>query len=954
MKKIFIFLILMTVVVAPLIAEEFFGQNKIQYKDFDWKILSTAHFKIYYYDGMDSLSLYAANIVENAYDSLIIYFNIQPENKIPIILYRSHADFEQTNVTPEILEEWVGGFTEILRDRMVIPFTGDYEEFRHVLVHELNHAFQFALMKKGSMDNFIEQYMYTIPLWYVEGMSEYYSLGMDPECDMFLYDAFINDTFPSFEDIDYSGYGVYKYGQGIIYYIAQTYGDKAVPKVLTYTKSTKSFKKGIEKALGVNLSMLEKEFRHFMIKRYAKVADKHSPNPAIGWSLKLEHKQDFTFAEGASISPDGNYIVYITNSSGYIDLYITSLFPDDRAKKILSFGKTGIFESMHYTRPYFGWDKNSEKIVFSAKREGQDYIYIYNVKKGKMEKHIKMANLDGIFYTVFGDSVSLYFSGISKGYTDIYYYNMETKEVLKITNDVYVDWMPIFIDGTMYFVSDRPDEGKDWIAGDYAIFKYESSDSIIRVSPRMKGIESVSVYKNKFYFSATQNGEYVLFRMDTLGNLERISDIYSSVKSPTVSANGRIAYLLYHERSWDIWVADDVDDIPAYNFNTQLQTISKSLISPIFYNGDYKQEKRSVAFGIDWIGGMLLYNSITGPMGYLVGYVSDDLGDNKIAFAFSGQDQDNLDVEVGYWYLPKRIDIGLFGIYQRYMYYIGSDGYYYYYGKYGITGLGTMISYPIDRFNRFDIYGDFSVYSYQEMAIDPYYNSYWSLPLSAEVSNFYIEYIKDNALWGYYAPFAGTLMRIGIYTTLVNEDHFITDYDATEVYSRYLRTDLRYYIRTSKRSNLAFRALSYDNLINNGQELEIYDEYLHFPYFYSGDIEYFLGKVFNEELYYLKGNHIRVLQAEYRFPFIDKIEPSCGGNLGMIRGSVFVDFIDANTDMYSSFLSYDNALVHSLIEYGLGFRIFTMGILIKTDFIWATDIKYNDFLGISITFGPEF
>ena len=102
--------------------------------------------------------------------------------RVPIILYGSHNDFAQTNVTPELIDAGTGGFTEVLRNRVVLPFTGSYEDLRHVVVHELMHAFMFDMLYGGSAASLIaRQSFFSVPLWFAEGMAEYFSLGMESE-----------------------------------------------------------------------------------------------------------------------------------------------------------------------------------------------------------------------------------------------------------------------------------------------------------------------------------------------------------------------------------------------------------------------------------------------------------------------------------------------------------------------------------------------------------------------------------------------------------------------------------------------------------------------------------------------------------------------------------------------------------------------------------------------------
>jgi len=190
-----------------------FGKNKVQYSDFDFKYQETKHFKIYFSSGGEQISEFVANVAENFYKKIRKKFKYNLKRKIPIIVYNSHNDFKQTNVIMELIEQEVGGFTEIFKDRVVIPYQGSMEDLRHVVEHELVHAIVFEMIY-GS--NILEtmmslQNMIRIPLWFMEGLAEYESLDWDYKSDMFVRDAVINDNI-HFYGGDLYGFLVYKGG----------------------------------------------------------------------------------------------------------------------------------------------------------------------------------------------------------------------------------------------------------------------------------------------------------------------------------------------------------------------------------------------------------------------------------------------------------------------------------------------------------------------------------------------------------------------------------------------------------------------------------------------------------------------------------------------------------------------------------------------------------------------
>jgi hypothetical protein len=88
-----------------------------------------------------------------------------------------------------VLGEGTGGVTEGARRRVVMPMAATLGDTDHVLGHELVHAFQYDLLGPN-----IEG----LPLWFIEGMAEYMSLGpRDSQTAMWLRDAAIENRLPA-------------------------------------------------------------------------------------------------------------------------------------------------------------------------------------------------------------------------------------------------------------------------------------------------------------------------------------------------------------------------------------------------------------------------------------------------------------------------------------------------------------------------------------------------------------------------------------------------------------------------------------------------------------------------------------------------------------------------------------------------------------------------------------
>src|SRR6478672_7218485 len=133
---------------SRLDAQQYFGQNQVQYKHFNWRVLETEHFLVHYYPEEKQAVTAAARMAERSYARLSKILGHQFREKKPIILFSSRADFGQNNVTGD-LGEGTGGVTESQRHRLILPLTGDLGSFEHVLAHEMVHEFQYDVFARG-------------------------------------------------------------------------------------------------------------------------------------------------------------------------------------------------------------------------------------------------------------------------------------------------------------------------------------------------------------------------------------------------------------------------------------------------------------------------------------------------------------------------------------------------------------------------------------------------------------------------------------------------------------------------------------------------------------------------------------------------------------------------------------------------------------------------------------
>src|SRR5215213_2200391 len=162
-----------------------FGQNKIQYRKLDWRVMKGPHVDLYYYPAEAELAPAALAYAEASYDTLSVQFGHAVPTRIPMIVYASHTDFEQTNILPFTPPEGLLGATDFLKRRVALPFRGNFAEFRHTLRHEMVHVFQLDLQLESYFQA-PRSSRFNLPLWWTEGLAELWSAGEDARDNMVL------------------------------------------------------------------------------------------------------------------------------------------------------------------------------------------------------------------------------------------------------------------------------------------------------------------------------------------------------------------------------------------------------------------------------------------------------------------------------------------------------------------------------------------------------------------------------------------------------------------------------------------------------------------------------------------------------------------------------------------------------------------------------------------------
>jgi Tol biopolymer transport system component len=928
--KVLLLILFFLLFSAPAFGQYYFGKNKIQYTDFEWQVLTTDHFHVYFYSEEKEVAEIAANFAEESYKFLENKFNHQIKKKLPLVIYSSPNYFEQTNVIPTLLPENVAGFTEFFKGRMVIPFDGSYFRFRRVIRHELVHAFVMRklpyVMKAHGRYNFSG-----LPLWFEEGLAEHWSGEWDSEADMMVRDLVISGRFIKLEDVYqiYGSYLMYKIGESFLNFLEREYGDDKIGMIFENYWKGNSFMEVFEITFHKSLREIWTEWEYSLKKKYfPQIKESDLPDRVFS---------QLTF-DGINIMPellsleDKEWVVFKSNKLGYSTICLMS--PKGEKRKLVTLVKgerSPKFESLHLMKSKIEVCPDG-KMAFVSKSNENDVLYVYDVKSRKVQSKNGFVSLTGLSSPTWSpDGKKVAFVGVTKGgYSDLYSYDFQNRLLERLTSDLYEEKDPRWSPDGRYiaFSSDRGAFGKDGFLNLYLFDFSKNEVKPLTLGPYHDLSCDWSPDGKGLVFSSDRNGAYDLYflPLDSLKDSLRtksslqavqLTDMITGAFDPSFSSDGKtLCFSAYQGYGFQIYKMgfstgsgfageDSLGKIIDFPYDTNLIASNpEGLWRPKKIGGDHQRgvAKYKKRFSFDIAQSVISYDAVYGTVGGFQVALTDMLGNHQYFFLVgnSARSRDEFlsSFNFGLTYLNKthRINYG-FGVYHL------KDEYYEeYYGFYDERQYGglALVSYPLSKFKRVEA-------SFFLRQSDREYSP--TKKRRAFLSTNYISLILDTSIWDFVGPIDGTRFNLTLGLT--------TDLKRAESYNKLVLFDLRKYLRLKKNSCFAIRTMGFSSSGKEPQGL------------YLGGSWSLRG--YDRRAFY--GRHLVLFNNELRFPLIDNL--SIGFPIGKltfqaIRGALFFDAGNAWDDDFERLFG----------SFGIGARV-SLGwvIVLRFDVSKRTDFK---------------
>jgi hypothetical protein len=962
-------LLLLAVLVAspgPATAQyvPYYGKNKVKYDNFAWRVYKSPHFEVFYYPEFEQHLERLTSYLESGYLKISTGLKHEMPQPIPVIFYKTHSEFQQTNLFPAFVPEGVAAFTEPLLNRMVIPIDEPADQLQGLITHEMVHAFAFDLIPRGLGFGISQR---AIPLWVDEGLADYFRGIWEPLDLMMIRDAALTDKVPKLSRVEFeafSGRLVYNMGHACFEYMEARYGKEGIRQFL-YT-----LRKGIlggsteelfKQAFRTTPEEFDAGFDKWLKERFKPYRDKQRPDD-FGRDLSPDpEKTSFTQAFGFAPSPSGEIAAVITanRSDGEADVVLVST-RDGAVIQNLTGGFDTEWESFGINNEFVAgrsitFDPRGDHVGFFARTGKGRSFFLVSAIDGKVQKKVPVPLDETQAPCLLADGRTVLFAALKEGVSDIWSLDLETAAVTNLTRDEYADNNPqVSPDGKLVVYERR-------ISGNAKVYAFPLGDpsrkTQLTFGPFDDTAPTFSTDGKKVYYSSDEDDDIPNLRSLDLqtGAIAQYTDVFGGALAPAplkTPRGDRLAFITYYKGSYLLHTKDTAE--PLKEVEQEVQSAAEGLADfqpDVTHQVVPENKRRKRLFEGLYLEGRPPLNVGVTSSGNFYGGTSialtDVLGDQL--FSATVLSVSSYRVYDGrYTNLASRLHWGFNVFDQTYFFYPYYAQYAQYYGydtrdlaiaTQRFTGGQAFAQYPLDTFRRLEAgvgivkvaeqYGDQSVEELicQQNAIQGlpcFINNGWQLPVSLRI-------VQETTRFAEFGPLSGSTFSVGV-TAAPGIGSFLqrTTVDA----------DLRKYIRLGGTSALV--ALRGRGFYSTGDNPD---------YFYFGGNMELRGYPY----YGFAGNQGFFANAEFRTPIIH-LAATPLGILGPLRGTMFIGIAGAKfkgqdytfstsepgysyvNDPIFGELTDEWRLQDGRASWGFGLQLFFLGYPLHFDWV-----KYTDF-----------
>ncbi len=951
MKRFVCLIVLLAV--TPLLAAQFvpyYGKNKVVESTFAWKFRQSRHFSLYYYVNDAELVNRLLQSAESEYDRLAEFLNVQVPVKIPVLYYRSHTDFEQTNLFPGFMPSGVEAFAEPIAFRVVIQGDRPLTEVFRTLTHELIHIFEYQLLYRDIGGRMFD--LNPPPLWVMEGFAEFGTGHWDEFSLMTVRDAVLGDRIPELDEngelvsSSVTGRAPYDFGHAAFDFVFHKYGRRGVRDLLLAHRRV-SF-------LGKRSSFLEifqttrKQFnfelKKYLRERFKDFAQRENPEE---YSYMIGPDFPFAYSFSHQVSPTGELVAVVTANyrSSKIDIVLISV-RDGKVVRSITPGFSTLYDEISIRfnpaeGPTFTWDREGDQISFFARKELATYLVVVDVLSAKVVRQVRLEGLQDPSAPVVNPKTRMiHFTARQGMVSSLFVFDPAENAIRKVpSGDHYIRALAFSPDGErVVFSALEGERHRLYLAPSGAI------DQATRLETG--GGEAItpsfSLDGERILFAGGDRGATNLYEIERgSGAVSRLTDVRTGLFFPAEIPGkaGSLIVSAYHQGSFFLFSLDTgrrgkVAVLPAAGSGaTPIQALAPALPAAgdavaISAEKPYRPFSRLILESTPPIAaGMSTRGTF---FGYTTLNFTDLMGDHNF-FLHLSSEYGYRNVHAVYSNLKKRLQwfTHLYSMAESYYYPYDYTDYFTVRKNLGAEG-GLIL--PFDRSTRLEASvgvlkqeeNSDLLYTGQKLPYGQFFSG-WAVPFSISLT-------RETTRFAQWGPLMGSTFRLNFSQYLPVSSSWMK--------ATVIQGDLRKYVRIDPNTLIALRGQFY---YSTGRD--------RLMYWTGGN-----NSIRSAEFYSIVGDRAFVLNAEFRFPLIHAALTPIG-IVGPLRGVVFADLGGAwFKEQPFVFLAKGEGLRlrDAVCSYGFGIQFFLMGLPMHFDWVHQTDWKTSSNSGVKFWIGYDF
>lgn len=889
----------------------YFGKNLVHYNQFNWHRYTTDHFDIYYYPEVESHLERIAGYAESAYQQVSADLKHDLAFKVPLIIFKTHLEFQQQNVIPGAAQEGVAAFAESTRDRMLLPLDEPPDLLYRTITHELTHIFEFDIIPQSLIRR-------DAPLWINEGLSDYEAGYWAPLDLATVRDAAVADIVPKMSELE--GYGlftnprlIYNLGHAAFEFMESRWGKEGIRQFLFALR--KSVIGGGESAYNEAFKLkpdeFDQAFEKYLKDRFKPFRDKERPADYGRDLAPNPEKTRYSNALTVEPSPSGDLLAVVTGNrkdqeydivlvsakDGQVVRNLTRGFNQDMGFYYLSIPGT-----RWNTVPWLAWAPGGDRIAYVVRFKKTKGIILQDIVTRKVTDRIELKTIDEPESPAISpDGRLLAFSGLQGAKSDLWSYDLQTRQLVNLTADAFYNYAPTFSpDGKSIVYLARVSGNEKLFRLDLATkrktqltfgthddtaARFLDADTIVFSSTATDPTQSLDpdVAKNGNIYNIWTlnlvNGELKQYTDSLGGNL---SPIVMKDKSPA----GRVAFITYYKGDYGLHQLE---------LNKPLRTAASAdfgapgpvidFQAPLAHTLVAQNKKRKGVFEKLFLDGRPPISVGVTSGGDIFGGTavafSDVLGDHRFTFTAASIAQYRT-LAASYVNLSRRFQWAVQGYSQKVFYYGQYSGMFYdpSYSPFidrdlatatrSINGATAFGIYPLDAFRRIELSAGIAHYSehYNDDSLAEYSEAYQKQLYGTTIFNngtilpLGVAFVQETTVFREFGPLSGNTMRLAY--------EYAPKLSDSTLGRQTVDGDIRYYKRLAGTGLLALRLRGFKSFGDNPD------------YTYFGGNSEMRGYDYLEFL----GQNAVFANAELRFPLIEAMLTPIGV-LGGVRGTFF-------------------------------------------------------------------